>query len=486
MNSEHIEKKGIFKNTAILSFAEIYNIACGIVLIILLARTMGASNLGLFSFAFSLGTVIYIISFFGINDFIIREIARQPHKKNDYFGNSIIIRIGIMLLCLVILESIFRIINYPFDKKLIFYLIVFSRLIDSLLYTLYAFFRAYQKMIYEGIIRFFLNSVSLTAGIVFLLKYDTLKPFAISQIVIYAVFFVITLIVSAKVIDVKLSNVKISFLKASELIKMSFHLSLIKMLIVLYVHFNTILLTLIKGETQTGIYAAGFRFISAFGFLAVSFTAAVFPVMSKMGVGKIDVLLKAYKKTSKYLLIMGIFISAILASQAKSLILLIYGQEFSKSILPLSIMSLTPIFMFLNTGTSYLLFSMDREKSYLATMSISLLVVLILNLILIPLFGYIGASITTLAPEVFMFLVLCFFVFRIFKKNPYGFAVKPILAGLVSFIAGLFLAQHFNAIISSAIVASIFITSLIILKTFSKEEYMIARSLFSKSEKAYE
>ncbi|MFH1877716.1 MAG: oligosaccharide flippase family protein, partial [Candidatus Omnitrophota bacterium] len=245
------EKINAAKNTLILSFAEAYNILCGMIIVVALAHIVGNAGLGLYSFSFSAGAVACILALFGSNDYIVREVSRYPAKRGYYFTASLISRGTILIACVILLEILFRFLNYPVDKKTVFYLIFFTRVLDSFLFTFYSFFRAFQKMIYEGAVRLALNTVSLAFGLIFLFRYRDLGVFAAVQLVTYFLFSAATFYICGRFFihpGVFSGNFHAIMKNCRDFIRESLHLSVIQILLVLYVQINTILLTLIKGE----------------------------------------------------------------------------------------------------------------------------------------------------------------------------------------------------------------------------------------------
>ncbi|MFH1877795.1 MAG: polysaccharide biosynthesis C-terminal domain-containing protein, partial [Candidatus Omnitrophota bacterium] len=231
---------------------------------------------------------------------------------------------------------------------------------------------------------------------------------------------------------------------------------------------------------QTGIYSASFRFVSAFGFLAIGFTSAIFPLLAKKKIEDgSSAVLNAYKKTEKYLLVISLFVSIVFMTAGGGLIKFVYGENFTDSILPLMIMAFTPVFTFLNTGNSFLFFSLDREKTYLKLLIATLVFTVIINLILIPLWGYIGASVTTILPPLFFFILQVFAVRRIYGKKTYSFAVKPFFAAVAAFGAGYALRGHCHVVIDVFTIFCVYSAAILLSGVIGKDEINILKSFFA-------
>ncbi|MDD5546123.1 MAG: flippase [Candidatus Omnitrophica bacterium] len=399
--------KAVAKNALILTASEAFNMACGVAVIIALARVLGAADLGLFSFAYSVATVIYFASFFGMNDYAIRSIARDPEKAGAYFYNILASRSALIFTGIIVIEAALRAAGYPAARRALIYLVMSPRLVESLMFSFFAYFRAFQKMKYEGALRGSLYTVWTAASMYAIFKYRSIGAVALAQLGVYLLFFIIGFAVTKRFVASKSAIKPLSLDECGLLFKESANISVIQLLIAMYVQTNTILLNIFKGDEATGIYAAGFRFISVSGVLAVSMTQAVFPHLTNIASGKDAARLKAaVAKIRRYLFWAGFAISAGIFALAPKLIRLVYGAKFEGAVLPLYLMAFTPVFLFLNTGNNYIFYTLDREKTYLKILAAVIVFAIAINLVLLPRFGAAGAAMTTLIPEALFFVIL--------------------------------------------------------------------------------
>ena len=83
-----------FKNTSWLMFGKILSMIVGF----LIARYLGPVSFGDLSFADALTAIVAAVGTLGLDSFIIREIIREPQKKNEILGTSLIMRLSVNLL----------------------------------------------------------------------------------------------------------------------------------------------------------------------------------------------------------------------------------------------------------------------------------------------------------------------------------------------------------------------------------------------------
>ncbi len=408
--------KAVAKNAVVLVASEAFNMACGVAVVIALARALGVADLGLFSFAYSAATIIYFASYFGMNDYAIRAVARDPQKAGSYFYNILAARAVMIVAGILVLDIALRAAGYPQGKRTIVYLVMSARLIESLMFSLFAYFRAFQKMAYEGAIRGSMYLVSTAASIFVIFRFRDIGAFAVTQLAVYSSFFLVAYMVSSRFVAARSALKAFSARECLSLFKGSTHISVIQMLLAVYVQTNTILLNIFKGDEATGIYAAGFRFVSVSGVIAVSMTQAVFPHLTSIASGKDAARLRnAIARARKYLFWTGLAVSAGIFALAPYLIGLVYGPKFNGAVWPLYIMAFTPVFLFLNTGNNYFLYTLNRERSYLKILIVVLVFAVALNLVLLPKYGAAGAAMTTIIPEALFFVILSVAVRRSLK-----------------------------------------------------------------------
>ena len=72
--------KTILRNTTILVIAQLIQRLFSLLLIIAIARRLGDYNLGKYSYSLALGGLLVVIADFGINVFLVREVASNKKK----------------------------------------------------------------------------------------------------------------------------------------------------------------------------------------------------------------------------------------------------------------------------------------------------------------------------------------------------------------------------------------------------------------------
>lgn len=181
---------------------------------------------------------------------------------------------------------------------------------------------------------------------------------------------------------------------------------------------------------------------------------AIYPVLSRFYISSKKSLVLAYEKSFKYMFIIGLPIATGIYIFSDKIILLLYGKVYIESAIVLSILSGYLFLKFLNPVTGFTLMAINKQKSRLFSQGLSALLNIILNFILIPLYGFIGAAIATLITEIIFFITYTLFIYK-YKFNFWfvlSFVHKPIIAIAVMIFSLFLIESLFLAIIVGAIV----------------------------------
>ena len=243
---------------------------------------------------------------------------------------------------------------------------------------------------------------------------------------------------------------------------------------------------MLKTYEIVGWYSAAFRIVDSMSVFSFLIVTACFPVMSKFFKNSKELLTLIYKKINYYLIIVVLPAAAGLFLLSERVILFIYKNKFAASADVLKVLSIAMIFIFINYSLGYLLNTINKQKIYSISTGISALANLILNLLLIPSFSYMGAAAAALLTHIVNFSILYYNSHKNgFKVNFLQLAYKPIIAVFImSLMVIYFKSLHILLIIPIA--SASYFCMLIILKCFGKDEINLIKSfipIFMKQKK---
>jgi len=165
---------------------------------------------------------------------------------------------------------------------------------------------------------------------------------------------------------------------------------------------------------------------------------------------------------------------------ADKITLLLYGNSYIPSILALKILVWIVVLTFINIAFGNLVTATNHQNILTRQTGYCLILNILLNLILIPKFSFIGASIATVITEIF---ALGYYLFAIPKtgywlgKNTYFAIFKKLFlpAGTVTIFILLF--RNFNLFLIVTVSVFLYLIVLYFNKSFDKNDFNIIKSL---------
>jgi O-antigen/teichoic acid export membrane protein len=245
-----------------------------------------------------------------------------------------------------------------------------------------------------------------------------------------------------------------------------------------------------KGNEIVGWYNAAYRLVIVLLFIPTAYVMAIFPVMSNLYKLSGKSLGFSYERSIKYMLIISIPIATGITLLSNRVILLIYGVEYIPSTMALQILIWTIIFIFINYVSGNFLESINRQASVAKVTGIGAIINIVLNLLMIPKFSYIGASIATVATEFIVLLILAYTL----SKTKYAIKVSSLKDALKVIISSLVIViiikyySNINLILLIFTCAFAYCCMLYITKVFDKKDMLMVKNLliggnYSKYEK---
>ena len=194
---------------------------------------------------------------------------------------------------------------------------------------------------------------------------------------------------------------------------------------------DALMLSVLKGPADVGIYGVAYRFLEAITAFPGFFYASVFPVVAALARRRELAELRAVAQLSFDLLVLGA-LPVVLGTLvlAPEIVRALTGNEFLKSVTPLRLVIVGGGLMFVNGLLAYILVALDRQVSVLWLATAALAFNVGLNLILIPKYSYTGAAAVATASEALCLVGSLWLVRRFASFTPsLRVALKGAVAG---------------------------------------------------------
>ena len=406
----------IFKQSSWLFLAQSFARAIGFLYTIFLARNLGPDQFGLFSAAVAFFALLSVFGEFGFNRFLTREIARDRENSATYLANVTVFRIILTSALFVGVASYLYLFDPDKIRANLTILALLAIFPVALAQTVDACFVAIQKLQYSAIALLFTSVFTTLLGFLLVsLDFGPTGPvlaLIFGQVIYFLILFAMLRSQKLKVFS------KIQFSTIKKALVGSLPYGILGVLGMLYFRIDTVLLSYLRGNFETGIYSAAYKFLETAVLVPSSISLAIFPVMVKLHETDHLSLKKLYRKVILITFSLGV-IGALVYFYILPVLILWLLPSYNSSSEVIQILALTIPFMFVQVTASQVLLTSDKNLKALMLITFVLLAFnLILNLIFIPQFGFLAAAWVTVISDIFAaLLVLSYLELSFFRPK---------------------------------------------------------------------
>ncbi len=407
--------RSIFTNSLWLFFGQVLIKGIAFFYTIFLANSLGVENYGYYIAALAYFSLFSSFTDLGLDRYLIREGAKDESKLSSLFIHISLVRFLLGLVLFLGFSGVSLITDPDHFRTSINILAVLAVIPQTIALTLDKIFITKQQVKQSVFASLILSLATTFIGIFLVLENHSIFG-AILAVVISQIIYLLVLNIFVQQLKINI-KFEFSFEQLKKILKGSLPYGLLAILGLFYFKIDTLLLLYIRGPYETGIYGAAFKFIEAIVFIPTVLFNAVFPALAKLHETNIDKVKEIYTKSLKLLFILSIIITAIFLL-ILPMIIQIFLPQYIDSIKALKILSFTIPLMFANAPAVTVLFASDKYlKSVVMLSVLTCAFNLILNIFVIPIYGYIGASYTTVFSELITFLVFYLLLKRrVFKS----------------------------------------------------------------------
>ncbi|MGC9394475.1 MAG: oligosaccharide flippase family protein [Anaerolineae bacterium] len=376
----------------------------------LMLRILGPANVGDYTYAINIFLWFEIITNFGLDAYLTREVARHREQADRYLFNTTAVRLGLslagvpLLIGFIALRQIL-IGNFaaPASSQAMLALVLLyaGLLPSSISKGLTSLFYAYEKAEYPAAISTLSTLVRVTIQTAVLLAGWGIVGLAGSAIVVNLVTLGILGGVALKLFfQTRRPHWENDRQLRREMTVESWPLMINHFLATLFFKIDVFLMEPILGNTILGLYSIGYKFLDALVVIPSMFTLALFPVISRQAHEDRAGFLRFYRLGAKILLTIALPVAIIATLTAREMVLILGGPEYLPGgMIALQLMAWSMPIGWLNSITQYVLIALDQQRYLTRAFLVSLGFTLIANLIFMPLYGYQASAIIHIFAE---------------------------------------------------------------------------------------
>jgi O-antigen/teichoic acid export membrane protein len=372
---------------------------------VLLARLLGVSQYGIYVYAITWISILAILCLLGFHTSMVRFIAEYKAKQQWGLLRGIIHRSTQVVLVFSILASIIGVAVIWFlrqrlsDEQAATFYIGFGLLpVFALCQLREASLRALKYVVQSELLLRFIRPVLLAlivAGLFFWTKnsLSAANVMAGNIVAVVGALFISTVLLR-KALPEPASQAEPAYAQRQWL-KVSLPLLLIAAMHIILKRTDIIMIGAILGPDDAGIYSAASRISDLVIFALTAINIILAPIISELyHTDKKQELQRIITLAARAIFVFTLAVSIILAVSGK-FVLSLFGPEFVVAFISLLILLAGQIVNALAGSVALIMIMTDHQNQAGAIIAISAATNIVLNAVLIPLFGLLGAAVST-------------------------------------------------------------------------------------------
>ena len=399
---------------------------------------VGQAIYGEYASILSFSFMFHFLLDLGVSNYNNRAIAQKPSLLNVHYPNITLIKALLTIVYLAVVFLVADLLNFSEQSILLLKLLAVNQILNIFIY--------FNKTNLTGLHLFRVDSIftvldRVVAGTLCLLVFYDYLPveFDIEWYIIFQMIgYATSALLSTTYIftKIKWSAFRLDFRLVFDIIKKSIPFTLLGILMVMYSKVDIVMIKMLlseKGNHEAGIYAGAYKLLDAGVMICFLFASILYPIFSKMIVDHENV--RPIITFTVKSLVVPVFIFVVIASSMSQFIMnQMYLSAEGEMYTTFSIL----IFSFLPLASQYIFGTLLTAGNYLKilnlTSAIGLVVNIILNYIMIPIYGAKGAAIATICTQVLangIQLLIAYKKFDLTLDKHYIFRAMILVIGVI-------------------------------------------------------
>jgi len=384
----------IVDNIGWLFFDKVLRMGVGLFVGVWIARYLGPEQYGLLNFAVAFAGLFGAIAGLGLKEIVVRDVVRDPDHARLTLGTAALMQlIGGLAAFMAMLVAI-----------------SFVRPDDALARSIVAVLGSIMMLKFSEIAVYWFESqvrskytvwvqngtflVFAVIRVLLILQQAPLIAFAWAMLVEAVVAAIILVIVLGRK-GPSLSHLSASMARARALLADSWPLVLSAIAVTVYMRIDQIMLGQMVSDEAVGIYSAAVRLSEIWYLVPTIVVATVFPALAVSHQQNPPQFYERLQKLYGGLVKTALAISLVISLVSEELVALIFGDEYLGSADVLTWHIWGGVFVFFGVAWYRWIILEGLQKIAVKIHLLSLVANVVLNLVLIPIYGVIGAAVAT-------------------------------------------------------------------------------------------
>lgn len=389
------DRKRIISNICWMCTDSVVKSAIGMVISVWLARYLGPDQFGLLSYVVAIAFLFSAVATFGMNSIVVRDVIRYPSHHESILGTAVVVQImgGLFAwLCAITTALLLQ----PNNGHFIFLVALLGMVsVFKAAEVIKFWFESQVQSRYSvwaenGI---FLIFAVIKAGLLLIHA-----PFRAFIWVLWGegLITAVALVAVYSRIEGKLSQWQFQKERFGQLIRQGSPLMISGLAMAGYMRIDQIMLGKLLNQEAVGVFSAALRLSEAWYFIPVSIMASLFPtVLSAKNVGKHHYISRL-EFTHTVVVLIALVLAIPITFCSDWVVTLLYGKAYGGAGVVLSLHIWSALFVFIGVASHQWFVAENLQRFVLLRTICGAVANIVLNFMLIPHYGPIGAACASL------------------------------------------------------------------------------------------
>lgn len=401
MKIETLLKSKVTRNAGWIIAGRVYHMLLAFVVGLLTARYLGPSNFGLINYAATYTSFFASFCTLGINSIIVKNFVDHPDEEGEAIGSTIVLRTVSSVLSVIMMICITLIADRGEPTTHVVVLLCGIGVIFQVMDTLNYWFQSKLQSKYSAFATVISYTVVSAYKVWLLATGKSVEWFAVSTSIDYLVVAIALLLMYKKHSGPRF---KFSVRKAKELFFSSYHFILAGLMVSIYGSTDKFMLKQMLDEAEVGYYSTAVSLCNTWVFLLTAIIDSLYPVILQSFDNK-----KLFERKNKQLYAIVFYVSVVVSLGfsllAAPIIGILYGGAYAPAAAPLRIITWYTAFSYLGVARNAWIVSYNKQN-YLKYLYVGAAITnVILDALMIPLWGSSGAALASLLTQISTILV---------------------------------------------------------------------------------
>lgn len=398
------------KNTVWIISCKIAQSFFGMMVSMLSARYLGPSNYGLISYAASIVAFALPIVQLGFRSTLVREIIDNPDKEGEIIGTSLFFNFLSSIACIIGICGFVYAANPNEPVTLVVCVLYSLSLIAQALEMIEFWFQAKLISQYTSLTGLVAYIVMTAYKIYLLATRKSIYWFAVSNALDYFIVAIILIVLYHKLSNQRLN---ISFKRFRQMFAKSKYFIVSSLMVTVFAQTDKIMLKAMLSEEVVGIYSAAVTCAGLTSFVFSAIIDSFRPTVFENKKLSEDAYERSLVLCYSVVIYLSMAQSLVCTLFSKIIIQILYGTDYAASAEVLSLVVWYTTFSYLGPIRNIWILAENKQK-YLWIINLSGAATnIVLNALLIPFVGVMGAALASLITQIFTNVIV-------------GFIMKPI------------------------------------------------------------